>query len=86
MRHFATLCRKIMITQFPLCDNMRLFLVILTNDNSDFLRKTRHLRKMGGFSSGTSAQVMVINGEVYEFQMIFGIWGTPSLAFARYIY
>ncbi len=21
--------------------------------------------------------VMLLNGEVYEFQMLFGIWGTP---------
>ncbi len=29
--------------------------------------------------------VMVLNGEVYEFQMLFGIWGTPSLVLGRYI-
>ncbi len=29
--------------------------------------------------------VMVINGEVYEFQMLFGIWGTTLLALGRYI-
>ncbi len=28
---------------------------------------------------------MVLNGEVYELQMLFGIWGPPSLGLGRYI-
>ncbi len=29
--------------------------------------------------------VMLMNGEVYEFQMLFGIWGTPHCTVRKWI-